>query len=353
LADIDNVVAFMENRSKNFLLMHCVAAYPTRAEDLQLNQIDLLKNRYPKIPIGYSTHENPSETIPVAMAIAKGCAAFEKHVGIRTEKYSLNDYSATPEQVHTWLSAAQSAYAMAGVENKRMDPSRDELASLISLRRGVFVKRDVTEGERLSDQDVFMAIPTQGGHITANDWSKYNRYYATRSLKAGEAVLSSNTRKEGVRDTIYSIVQRVKESLKRGNIVVPGEAQLEISHHYGVEKFDEYGITMITVVNREYCKKLIVVLPGQKHPTQYHKLKEETFHILHGSLTMTLDGVTKEYHAGSVITVEKGVHHAFESKTGAVFEEISSTHHINDSYYVDPAINSNRDRKTFLTHWMN
>ena len=37
---------------------------------------------------------------------------------------------------------------------------------------------------------------------------------------------------------------------------------------------------------------------------------------------------------------------------GAVFEEISSTHHINDSFYTDPAIGKNSDRKTFLRHWM-
>ncbi len=66
------------------------------------------------------------------------------------------------------------------------------------------------------------------------------------------------------------------------NIVVPGMATLEISHHYGLDRFEEVGCTIINVINREYCKKLIVVLPGQRHPEQYHKIKEETFVVLDG-----------------------------------------------------------------------
>ena len=46
---------------------------------------------------------------------------------------------------------------------------------------------------------------------------------------------------------------------------------------------------MITMVNREYCKKILICLPGQLHPQQYHLKKEETFNVLHGTLKLTLD----------------------------------------------------------------
>ena len=54
------------------------------------------------------------------------------------------------------------------------------------------------------------------------------------------------------------------------------------------------AVLIINVVNREYCKKLIVLLPGQKHPEQYHNIKEETFVVLYGDVALTLDGVDKE-----------------------------------------------------------
>jgi len=119
-----------------------------------------------------------------------------------------------------------------------------------------------------------------------------------------------------------------------------------------MEHFKEFGLVMITVVNREYCKKLIVMLPGQTHPEQYHKQKEETFVILHGSMTLWLDGEQREANRGDVITVQRGVRHKFYSREGVVFEEISSTHYTNDSIYTDPAITANPRRKTMLTYWL-
>jgi N-acetylneuraminate synthase len=50
--------------------------------------------------------------------------------------------------------------------------------------------------------------------------------------------------------------------------------------------------------------------------------------------------------------VQRGVKHKFHTDTGVVFEEISSTHIRDDSFYSDPAIEANRDRKTYLAHWM-
>jgi quercetin dioxygenase-like cupin family protein len=108
---------------------------------------------------------------------------------------------------------------------------------------------------------------------------------------------------------------------------------------------------MMTVVNRVYCKKLIVLLPGQKHPTQYHQQKEETFHILYGEVDIELNGAARRLKTGETVTVEKGVRHYFGSETGAIIEEISSTHYANDSFYLDPAISRNENRKTLLTYW--
>jgi len=106
------------------------------------------------------------------------------------------------------------------------------------------------------------------------------------------------------------------------------------------------------VVNRDYCKKLLVTLPGQLHPEQYHEQKEETFHVLYGEVELILDGVSNILHPGDVLTVEPGVRHAFTSQTGSVIEEISTTHFKQDSFYTDPAIMQNKQRKTLLTYWM-
>ena len=350
--ELDNVVTFLQNRKKHFALMHCVAEYPTPLAKLELNQIDFLRKRYPDVPVGYSTHEDPALTGPVGLAIAKGCRVFEKHIGVPTERYALNTYSATPEQIGRWLESASEAFACCGAEDGRSEPTPAETESLFSLRRGVYLRRPVAAGQRLTDDDIVLALPTQPGHVTANDWSKYNHYYATVDIQSGQPVLQTRTRRVDTRDIMTDVVSRVRDLLKKGNIVVPGRAQLEISHHYGLEHVNEYGITMITVVNRAYCKKLIVVLPGQKHPTQYHNVKEETFHVLYGDLVLDLDGVSQTYKPGSGALVARGVHHSFHSVNGAVFEEISSTHSADDSFYLDPEIGKNPQRKTLLSYWL-
>jgi sialic acid synthase SpsE/quercetin dioxygenase-like cupin family protein len=352
VAEIDSVVAFLKHRSKDFMLMHCVAEYPTSNDKLQLSQIDFLRGRYEGVRIGYSTHEFPTETLPVAVAIGKGCTVFEKHVGLATDRYEINGYSAGPDQARAWLEMAVAARTINGISGQRTAATPDERASLLSLRRGAFANRDIKAGERIATDDVFMAIPTQEGHVTANDWSKYTIYSATTDIKKNEPILESNTRHDDVRARLIKITHEVQSLLERAHVVIPGEAELEISHHYGIERFEEFGITMITVVNREYCKKLIVVLPGQKHPEQYHNEKEETFHVLHGDLLLTLDGVEHQYGPGAVIPVERTVRHAFTTKTGTVLEEISSTHYKDDSYYTDTRIAENKERKTFIKHWM-
>jgi N-acetylneuraminate synthase len=354
LEDIDKVVSFFQHRGKDFSLMHCVARYPTPSGQLQLNQIDLLCSRYPGVRVGYSTHEAPDQTVPVQVAIAKGATIFEKHVGVPADGMPLNAYSANPQQVRRWLEAADEAYQICGVEGRRADFQQEEIASLHALRRGVFTARVIHKDEKLhaSSVDVFLAIPTQPGQLTANDLSKYVTLHVQGETAAQEPVLASKVKQIDHREKIYGIVRRISAMIQQAGVVVPGQAELEISHHYGVDRFDEVGATIINLVNRTYCKKLIVVMAGQRHPEHFHKVKEETFLVLHGDITIDLDGTSKEYGPGGILVVERGVRHSFRSKRGVIMEEISSTHYKGDSYYTDPAIAPVDERKTQIAYWL-
>jgi sialic acid synthase SpsE/quercetin dioxygenase-like cupin family protein len=352
LEEIDNVVSYFQHRSKPLTIMHCVGEYPTKPENLAIGQISLLRQRYPDVTVGFSTHEPPGNTDAVKLALALGAKVLEKHVGLATERYPLNAYSCSPEQVRHWLESAKTTLAMLGDASKRYHPSKEETEGLFSLKRGIFSRKAVAADKVLSSEDVVFAFPTTPGQLTANDWSKYVQYKATASIASGAPILAKEVQAVHLREKVLSIVHSAKDLLKAGNIVVPGRSALEISHHYGLDKFDSFGMVLITVVNREYCKKLLVMLPGQTHPEQYHRLKEETFVVLHGEMDLKLDGVPSVVKAGDVITVERGVRHEFFTRSGVVFEEISSTHHTTDSYYTDSSIEANKDRKTRLSYWI-
>jgi len=349
---IDQVISFLSHRNKEFAILHCIGEYPTPDENMHISQIDFLQNRYPDVRIGFSTHEDTSNTDFIKMAVAKGATIFEKHVAVQTEKYNINKYSATPEQVDLWLESALYAQKVCGEGGLRVPPNPKESKSLLSLRRGVFAKNDIKKGDTLTNDNIYFAFPPKEGQITANDWSKYYSFQATEDIVVNDAIAPNNTSQKDSREKIWDIVKTTRAIIKDSNVVIPGSAELEISHHYGIENFHEFGLVMLTIVNRDYCKKLLISLPGQKHPEQYHKQKEETFHVLYGSIELELDGQVRTCIPGDVITIEPETRHAFLSKDGAVIEEISSTHYKDDSFYTDETIATNMNRKTLLSHWM-
>jgi sialic acid synthase SpsE/quercetin dioxygenase-like cupin family protein len=350
--DVDKVVSFFDHRQRPVAVMHCVAEYPTPDDRLELGQVALLRQRYPTHVVGYSTHERPDNFEAVKIAAGLGATIFEKHVGVPTESIRLNAYSATPAQVRAWIESASEAFAMIGKTDDRYAFSEKEQADLQALRRGVFARQVIKKGERISTGAVFFAIPTVDDQLVANDLGKYVELVAEKDIAEGAAVLGCDTRRVDNREKVYEIVQRVRAFLKQTHLPLPSRIDLEISHHYGIDRFFETGAVLLNCVNREYCKKVIVMLPGQTHPEHWHEIKEETFHVQFGEMTVVLDGESRVYKAGELILVPAGAKHSFETKEGVIFEEISSTHRAVDSFYSDERIMQNKARKTLLTHWM-
>ena len=284
--------------------------------------------------------------------MAKGARIFERHVGIATTHFKMNAYSSTPQQVDCWISAYRSAKKICGEKTERV-PSREENESLDSLRRGVFAKQAIASGQQIDRDLVYFAMPYQEGQLDAGSWK--NGIKATTDFAVDEPVMLAGVQcpPEPELQVIKSAVHDVKALLNEARIKLNSEFAVEYSHHYGISKFRQYGVVIINCINREYCKKLLVILPKQKHPLHHHKLKEETFQVLSGELCVSIDGVIRVLRPGETCLVLPGVWHSFWSNTGAVFEEISTTHYSNDSVYKDKAIQSLQahQRKTIVDHW--
>ena len=351
LDTVDKVVAFFENRNIFLVLQHCVGEYPTAAEDINVGQVSFLRNRYPNLKIGFSSHEDPS-TIDIApLALAQGAHSFEKHVALETESIKKNKYSTDPDEFSLWIENLHRARIIQGSLNDRYEPSSKEATSLRNLQRGIFLNKEIEAGAVLNFEDVYFAFPPSEGQLTANDFSKYTRYTSKSHISKDAPLMIESVQISDSRKVIQDIAASVSFLLKESRITFPEFADLEISHHYGVDRFTEFGLTMITVVNREYCKKLLILLPGQAHPEQFHKKKEETFHVLWGSGTIKLNDQPRAMKPGDVIVITPGTRHYFSSENGIILEEISSTHYIDDSFYTDPVISQNKNRKTFVNHW--
>jgi N-acetylneuraminate synthase len=351
-ADIDNICSFFDHRRVCYAIMHCVSIYPTPDADFQLNQIDLLKRRYPGVAIGFSTHERPEEILIGQLAAAKGAQLFERHVGVATDKITLNAYSSTPAQLEAWFGAINRAKVICG-SGEREPAVAVELESLQSLKRGVYARRDIAAEETLTRGDVYFAMPFIEGQLSSGKFDQGGKTLVALAKDAPLVLAQMELPKPPLGQIFYRSIHEAKGLLNEARIALGSGFSVEFSHHYGLERFREVGAIIIDCVNRSYCKKLVIQFPGQRHPAHYHKAKEETFQVLYGILDMEVDGQPCRLYPGQTVLIQQGVWHRFTTPTGVIFEEISTTHIKGDSYYEDKTINNTalEDRKTKVENW--
>lgn len=350
LDEIDQVVNFFTHRHvKDFSLLHCVGIYPTQNKGVHLNFMDTLSRRFHWLPVGYSGHEAPDNYDVVKAAVAKGARILERHVGVPTDKVPLNAYSMNPEQTAKWVESALLVQEICGAADGSKKIAQEEIDSLLSLRRGTFVKDAVAKGEALSREKVFFAMPCAEGQTSASEYQES----MTASAEIAKHGRVTERRQRTLANQLRSLIHQAKGMLHEAHIAIGDKFTIEMSHHYGPEQFRSNGALIVNLVNREYCKKLIIMLPGQRHPNHRHMKKEETFQLLRGDLEVNLNGVMHNLVAGDILLVERGTWHSFSTQQGCIFEEVSTTHIIGDSYYEDPKIAAldPMQRKTVLTMW--
>jgi sialic acid synthase SpsE len=172
--DLDDLVSFFGNRHIPIALNHCVSLYPTEDHELELNQIDFLRRRYPNHIIGYSTHEYRDWVSSMLIAYGKGARTFERHVDVDSDGVPVSPYCSLPGQIDVWFKAYKKAKEMCGAsgETKRIPPEK-EIRYLDALVRGVYARRDLPEGHVLIfeklEEDVYLAIPLQKGQISCRE----------------------------------------------------------------------------------------------------------------------------------------------------------------------------------------
>ncbi|WP_298282445.1 N-acetylneuraminate synthase family protein [Acidocella sp.] len=173
LRDLDDIVSFFAKRNIPLAINHCVSIYPSEDSELEMNQIDFLRARYPENVVGFSSHEYRDWHNSMLVAYAKGARTFERHVDIEADGIAVSPYCSLPEQVDGWFKAFHKAQELCGgsAAAKRVPPEK-EVRYLDGLVRGVYARRDLPAGHVLSDDDVYLAVPLQKGQISCREMMK-------------------------------------------------------------------------------------------------------------------------------------------------------------------------------------
>jgi len=191
-SDIKKTISFFNNKNINASFLYCVAKYPTTPENLNLNFFTELRNIYGNQISGFSTHELPNETFSGALALAMGARIFEKHISIKSKKYSINKYSVTPQQFINWLKNLYEAYVRLGSINKREKFLEEEKKNLLQFKRGVFIRPEIIKkpGEYIDKQkDILLAFPCEKDQLTSNELSKFIDIKVKKTLTSLNPIL--------------------------------------------------------------------------------------------------------------------------------------------------------------------
>ncbi len=141
--------------------------------------------------------------------------------------------------------------------------------------------------------------------------------------------------------------------MKAANVALPKTAEIKIYHHNGIKDFNKTGAVFINIVNREYSKSYVIMFEGQSYPMHYHKIKQESFYVLYGDLSVCVNHKKTELHPGDLIHIERGEDHSFScnSVKGVVFEELSTTYTRNDSFYEEEEFQNRtyHERQTLIS----
>ena len=346
VSQVDRVVQFFENRQIPLTLMSCVGLYPTLNEDVCVHRRKVIKRTHIHYAVGLSSHAKPTNILEGQLAYADGCRIFEKHVDI--DNPHINAYSLTPDRLVNYIEGILQAKQMCHI-TPLMPQVLVEKDKLRTFARGAYLNRDIPVGEIFGRESLYFAMPIQDDkHVEAADCSKYTYFQSYEPLSKNEPLTKDVAQIDKSKD-LLTIAHYVRNKLK-ANLLDYSQSRVltEVSHHYGLENFHSYGMCIITMINLEYCKKLLIVLPKQTNPLHYHMVKKETFYVLQGQAEIVVEGTTHCLKKGQMVTIEPNEWHKISSEQGAVIEELSTNHQPGDSYYEDQTINDNKNRKTLI-----
>ena len=349
ISTIEDIFSFFENRRINFNFLYCVAKYPSEQSEQNLSYFAELKKRFGDKIIGFSSHENTKSILTPLVAYGAGVRVFEKHIGFPDKNIKLNQYSLPPEIFEDWLHKLHDGIKIYGKSKNRNKELKKENEQLSKFRRGVYVKKNIKKGQKINFNDIYFAFPCKTGQLAANDISKDYEIFTKIKCYKDSPLLKKEVNKKNVRNSIRNIRDKIRTLINKTNVVLPVNPRLEISHHYGLDEFYKYGLSMINIVNDKYCKKLLILLPGQTHPAQFHKLKTESFFILYGNLNLKLNKKIIKMKVGDFITIKAYETHEFQSKNGVIIEELSTSSIKSDSFYIDKKIMNNKNRKSVIS----
>ena len=158
LNEVAEAVDILEsNGCPKVILLHCVSIYPPNDEQVNLNNIDMLRMAF-DVPIGYSDHT--LGIVAPIMSIAKGVCIIEKHFTLDKNMEGWDHkVSANPDELKEICKAAKSGYKMLGAYKKIVSEDKERREA---FQRSIVTTKEIKKGHIFSKEDLTAKRPGTG-----------------------------------------------------------------------------------------------------------------------------------------------------------------------------------------------
>jgi sialic acid synthase SpsE/sugar phosphate isomerase/epimerase len=157
--EIRAAAKFLDDRSANYVLLHCQSTYPAALHNIHLRFMETLREIHPYV--GYSGHERG---IAVSIgAVAMGAILIERHITLDREMEG-PDHAASlePEEFKALVSGIREVEAACGERLAERALSQGELINRENLAKSLVAARDIPAGTVVAESDVAVKSPGQG-----------------------------------------------------------------------------------------------------------------------------------------------------------------------------------------------
>ncbi len=167
---------------ERLIILHCNSEYPTPMQDVNLNAMVFLKEKFGN-KVGYSDHTKGIE-VPIA-AVALGANVVEKHFTISRD-FEGPDHKASlePGELAEMVRSIRNIEKAIGKKNKQPTPS--EKVNINAVRKSIVAACPIKKGQQYTEKNLCIKRPGNG--ISPMRWDEVMCLKANRDFQKDELI---------------------------------------------------------------------------------------------------------------------------------------------------------------------
>ena len=183
MKEIEEAVNILkDNGASEIVILHCTTEYPTPYEDVNLNAMLAIKEKF-GYEVGYSDHTMGIE-VPIA-AVALGAKVIEKHFTLdRNMEGPDHKASLEPSELKFMVESIRNIECALGSGYKK--PAKSEIKNIDIVRKSIVARQNIKKGELFTENNLTVKRPGNG--LSPMEWYSVIGTKAIKNFEQDEMI---------------------------------------------------------------------------------------------------------------------------------------------------------------------